>query len=277
MANSFFKKKEDHLVTFKSNSCKTQIDYFLKRKETRRSCKDCKFSSSELLGTQHRLLVLDAEFKYPKRSQRRTEEPRIKWWTLTKEKAGLIAERLAEERVWRRAKDADSMWDVVADCIRRSAKETLGLSRGGGNRMEGAWWWNEEVKKKVKAKKEAYAEFMSSSSEDEREDKKIGYKVAKKVAKRAVTVAKSQAFDRLYHKLGTKEGENEVFKLARARERKTRDLGVVSCIKDEEDKVLTEDAEIKERWQRFFLNSSMGRGETTIVGAESVAFSARAT
>ena len=51
--------------------------------------------------------------------------------------AGLIAERIAEEGVWRRAEDADSMWVAVADCIRRSAKETLGLSRGGGNRMEG--------------------------------------------------------------------------------------------------------------------------------------------
>jgi len=33
VVNSLFKKKEDHLVTFKSSSCKTQIDYFLRRKE----------------------------------------------------------------------------------------------------------------------------------------------------------------------------------------------------------------------------------------------------
>ena len=77
-------------------------------------------------------------------------------WTLTKEKAGQIAERITKEGAWRTAGDADSMWEVVADCIRRSAMETLGLSRGDGNRMEGAWWWNEEVKEKVKAKKEAF-------------------------------------------------------------------------------------------------------------------------
>jgi len=138
VANSFFKKNEDHLVTFKNSSCKTQIDYFLTRNESRRSCKDCKVIPSEFLGTQHRLLVLDAEFKYPRRTKRRVREPRIKWWTLTKEKAGLIAERIADEGAWRRAGDADSMWEAVADCIRRSAKETLGLFRGGGNRMEGA-------------------------------------------------------------------------------------------------------------------------------------------
>ena len=117
VANSFFKKKEDHLVTFKSSSCKTQIDYFLTRKESRRSCKDCKVIPSEFLGTQHRLLVLDVEFKYPRKAKRGVGEPRIKWWTLTKEKAGQIAVRIAEEGAWRRAGDADSMWEDVADCI----------------------------------------------------------------------------------------------------------------------------------------------------------------
>ena len=109
VANSFFKKKEDHLVTFKSSSCKTQIDYFLTRKESRRSCKDCKVIPSEFLGTQHRLLVLDAEFKYPRRAKRGVSEARIKWWNLTKEKTGIIAERVVDEGVWRRAEDADSM------------------------------------------------------------------------------------------------------------------------------------------------------------------------
>ena len=51
----------------------------------------------------------------------------------------------------------------------------------------------------------------------------------------------------------TKKGEKEVFKLARARERSTRDLGVVRCIKDENGRVLSGDAEIKGRWQRYFF------------------------
>ena len=66
VVNSLFKKKEDHLVTFKSGSLKTQIDYFLMRADSRRSCKDCKVIPSEYLGTQHRLLVLDVDFKCSK-------------------------------------------------------------------------------------------------------------------------------------------------------------------------------------------------------------------
>jgi len=63
----------------------------------------------------------------------------------------------------------------------------------------------------------------------------------------SVAVAKNLAFDMLYHRLETKEGEKKALKLARVRERKTRDLGVVRCIKDENGKVLAEVAEIKER------------------------------
>ena len=92
----------------------------------------------------------------------------------------------------------------MADCIRRSAKEVLGTSRRSGNKMKGAWWWNEEVKEKVKEKKEACAEVMNSGSIEDREIKSIRYKAAKKVAKKAAVVAKSLAFDRLYHRLETK-------------------------------------------------------------------------
>jgi len=89
---------------------------------------------------------------------------------------------------------------------------------------------------------------MNSGTDEEREIRRVRYKAAKKVAKKAVVIAKNLAFDRLYHRLETKEGKKEVFKLARGRERKTRDLGVIRCIKDENGKVLAEDTEIKERW-----------------------------
>ena len=68
------------------------------------------------------------------------------------------------------------------------------------------------------------------------------------------------AYDRLHQKLETKEGEKEVFKLVRARERRTRDLDIMMYIKDENDRVLCEDVEIKQRWQTYFsklLNGEM--------------------
>ena len=91
---------------------------------------------------------------------------------------------------------------------------------------------------------------MNSRTGEEKEFNKGRYKAANKAAKKAVVVAKCGAYDRLYRKLETKEGEKEVFKLARARERSTRDLGVVRCIKDEDGRVLSGDTKIKGRWQK---------------------------
>ena len=108
--------------------------------------------------------------------------------------------------------------------------------------MMGAWWWNEEVKEKVKEKKVAYEDFLNSGADEEIEIISRGrYKAVKKVVKKAVAVAKSVAYDRLYHRLESMEGEKEVFKLARTRERRSRDLGVVMCIKDENGEVFSED------------------------------------
>jgi len=41
------------------------------------------------------------------------------------------------------------MWEALTECIQRSAKEILGTSGRGGNKMKGAWWWNEEVDERV--------------------------------------------------------------------------------------------------------------------------------
>jgi hypothetical protein len=78
------------------------------------------------------------------------------------------------------------------------------------------------------------------------------YKVAKKTAKRAVSEARGQMYDGLYQQLGTKEGENDIYRMAKSRERKTRDIIQVKCIKDEIERLLTKDEDIKNRWREYF-------------------------
>ena len=52
-----------------------------------------------------------------------------------------------------------------------------------------------------------------------------------------------------------------MFKLARLREKKTRDLGDIRCIKDEDGKVLVEEAKIRERWRSYFSTLFNGESE----------------
>jgi hypothetical protein len=58
---------------------------------------------------------------------------------------------------------------------------------------------------------------------------------------------RGQAYTELYQKLDTKEDENDVYKMTKLRERKTRDFNQVKCIKDEADRLLVKHDEIKNR------------------------------
>jgi len=53
---------------------------------------------------------------------------------------------------------------------------------------------------------------------------------------------------------------NEVFRLAKARERQTRDISTVRCIKDEDGRALVEDVVVQERWQGYFCKLFNGEG-----------------
>ncbi|KAM2275044.1 hypothetical protein ACFX1S_044777 [Malus domestica] len=58
----------------------------------------------------------------------------------------------------------------------------------------------------------------------------------------------------MYKRLDTKEGELDIYKLVRAREKKTRDLNQVRCIKDEDGKVIATENAVKDRWRSYFHN-----------------------
>ena len=62
--------------------------------------------------------------------------------------------------------------------------------------------------------------------------KRESYKEAKQAAKKAVTEAKNRGYEDMYRKLDTKEGEKQIFKLARTRAKQRQDLEAVKYIKD---------------------------------------------
>ena len=69
-------------------------------------------------------------------------------------------------------------------------------------------------------------------------------------------IYKSQSHGRavweVYEKLDTKEVENDIYRNAQIREIKNRELCTVRCVKDEDQKVLVQDEEIKEWWREHF-------------------------
>ena len=53
--------------------------------------------------------------------------------------------------------------------------------------------------------------------------------------------------------------------MATLRERKTRDFTQVKCIKDETNRLLVKDDEIKNRWREYFDNLFNGENESTMI------------
>jgi hypothetical protein len=78
------------------------------------------------------------------------------------------------------------------------------------------------------------------------------YKVAKKTAMRAVSEARGEMYDGLYQRLGMKEGEKDIYRMAKSGARKTRDIIQVKCIKYVIEWLLTKDEDIKNMWREYF-------------------------
>ena len=97
----------------------------------------------------------------------------------------------------------------------------------------------------MKTKKESFKKWQK----DRNEVNFRSYKQACKEAKKAISEAKTRSFENFYAKLDSKDGEKDIYKLAKWRERKTRDVSHVKCIKDDDCRILVKDDEIKERWK----------------------------
>jgi hypothetical protein len=59
-------------------------------------------------------------------------------------------------------------------------------------------------------------------------------------------------YDGLYQWLDTKEGEKDIFRMAKSQERKTRDIVQVKWIKDVTERLRTKDEDIKNVWREYF-------------------------
>ncbi|KAK4302380.1 hypothetical protein Pmani_025531 [Petrolisthes manimaculis] len=71
-------------------------------------------------------------------------------------------------------------------------------------------------------------------------------------AKKEVAKAKDRAYEKLYEKLDSREGEKDLYRLARQRDRAGRDVQHVKMIKDVDGNILTSEESVLRRWKEYF-------------------------
>ncbi|KAK3567506.1 hypothetical protein QTP86_019947, partial [Hemibagrus guttatus] len=159
-------------------------------------------------------------------------------------------------------------WETTAEVIRETGRKVLGVSSGRRKEDKETWWWNEEVQDSIQRKRLAKKKWDMDRTEENRQE----YKELQRRVKREVSKAKQKAYEELYTRLDTREGEEDLYRLARQRDRDGKDVQQVRVIKDRDGRVLTSEESVQRRWKEYFeeLMNEENEREKRVEGVNSV-------
>ena len=238
VANTHFKKRESHLITYESGPYRSQVDYILLRKHQQKFVKDAKVIPNEECVPQHRLLVSTLKLQ-PSAVKPRPFVPRRRVWKLNDD---TVAASFAEEfskivNSENCEKDPDALWQDLRDALLKATDKVCGWTKKT-QWKEQTWWWNESVGAVIKEKRLKWKEWKRGGSKEQ-------YLTAKRCAKRAVYLAKKAAEPKL-----TNVGKN-IFKIAKHWKGLNRDVVGEKCVRDDKGKIAFGKDELKTAWQQY--------------------------
>ncbi|KAK3558466.1 hypothetical protein QTP86_018118 [Hemibagrus guttatus] len=156
VVNTYFQKREEHRVTYKSGGRRTQADYILCRRGNLKEISDCKVVVGESVARQHRMVVCRMTFMVCKMKRSKIEiEKKTKWWKLKKEECFEEFRQKLRQALGGQVVLPDD-WETTAEVIRKTGRKVLGVSSGRRKEDKETWWWNEEVQDSIQRKRLAY-------------------------------------------------------------------------------------------------------------------------
>ncbi|KAK3538591.1 hypothetical protein QTP86_006976 [Hemibagrus guttatus] len=259
-------KREEHRVTYKSGGRRTQVDYILCRRGNLKEISDCKVVVGESVARQHRMVVCRMTLMVCKKKRSKIEK-KTKWWKLKKEECcEEFRQKLRQALGGQVVLPKD--WETTAEVIRETGRKVLGVSSGRRKEDKETWWWNEEVQDSIQRKRLAKKMWDMDRTKENRQE----YKELQRRVKREVSKAKQKAYDELYTRLDTREGQKDLYRLARQRDRDGKDVQQVRVIKDRDGRVLTSEESVQRRWKEYFeeLMNEENEREKRVEGVNSV-------
>ncbi|KAK3543823.1 hypothetical protein QTP70_030092 [Hemibagrus guttatus] len=268
VVNTYFQKREERRVTYKSGGRRTQVDYILCRRGNLKEINDCKVVVREGVARQHRMVVCRMTLLVCKKKRSKIEiEKKTKWWKLKKEECCEEFRQKLRQALGGQVVLPDD-WETTAEVIRETGRKVLGVSSGRRKEDKEIWWWNEEVQDSIQRKRLAKKKWDMDRTEENRQE----YKELQRRVKREVSKAKQKAYDESYTRLDTREGEKDLYRLARQRDRDGKDVQQVRVIKDRDGRVLTSEESVQRRWKEYFeeLMNEENEREKRVEGVNSV-------
>ncbi|KAK3538581.1 hypothetical protein QTP86_006659 [Hemibagrus guttatus] len=174
-------------------------------------------------------------------------EKKTKWWKLKKEECCEEFRQKLRQALGGQVVLPDD-WETTTEVIRETGRKVLGVSSGWRKKDKETWWWNEEVQDSIQRKRLAKKKWYMDKTEENRQE----YKDLQRRVKREVSKAKQKAYDELYTRLDSREGEKDLYRLARQKDRDGKDVQQVRVIKDRDGRVLTSEESVQRRWKEYF-------------------------
>ena len=244
VTNSFFKKRESHLITYTSGNGKTQIDYIITRRRDLKLVKDVKAIPNEECVSQHKLLVADTSLSvHP--PKRRKFVPKCRIWKLKRpEYRQKFEDRVALElgNTNLQEQNSDSSWQCFKKALNTSAVAVCGMSKNHNWRKE-TWWWNNEVDAAIKEKRRAWNEWKKGGCRET-------YNRAKAIANKAVFQAKQVVEEEKFARVAS--NPSEIFKIARQMKQENLDVIGDKSIYDDEGKFCVGVKDKKRAWEQHY-------------------------
>ena len=246
VCNTYFHKKEEHMVTYVSGDTKSTLDYILCRRSDVGMVTDIRTWQEEY-GKQHKLVIGSVKCRIFKKKEA-TCQPRLKLWRLRDEDvAGSFCTRLnAMQEGLETSEDVDGRWRAGRDCLTKAAGEICGHTRGKPRHKE-TWWWNEEVRELVDRKRRLWKIWKTKRTEETRQE----YCQARKATKKAVAEAKKIKAKEFADELDSDEGRRNVFRVARQMAKDRQDVISNNCMLNEKGELTTDSEGIKEIWKKY--------------------------
>ncbi|XP_063591870.1 uncharacterized protein LOC134768958 [Penaeus indicus] len=135
LVNTGFKKRDEHLTTYRSGDNSSQIDFLMVRKRTRKNVRDAKVIPGEAVAHQHRLLVMDGTFAKKRKGETTGKKlQKIKVWKL-RECAGGYRRHVGERLKRVKRETATEMWKTLKEATVEVAEKLCGKTKNEGEEL----------------------------------------------------------------------------------------------------------------------------------------------